>query len=100
MKLKAGARLRSAVGTAEVIVVKSTDDDVDLCCAGAPMLMLAESVPTTSPATTGVELQIGKRYVYPEIELEVLCTKAGPGPLSVGDAPLVIKDAKPLPASD
>jgi hypothetical protein len=30
----------------------------------------------------------------------VLVTKAGKGTLSVGETPLVIKEAKPLPASD
>jgi len=30
----------------------------------------------------------------------VLCTKPGDGSLSVGDEPLQVKEAKPLPASD
>ena len=36
----------------------------------------------------------------PELGLEVLCTKGGDGALSVGDAPLLVKGAKPLPSSD
>jgi hypothetical protein len=42
---------------------------------------------------------MGKRYVD-ESGAEVLVTKAGAGTLSIGDVPLSIKEAKPLPASD
>jgi hypothetical protein len=41
---------------------------------------------------------LGKRYVHED--LEVLCTKAGKGSLSVGGVRLPLKEAKPLPASD
>jgi hypothetical protein len=43
---------------------------------------------------------VGKRYVDPDESIEVLCTKAGAGSLSIGDAALAVKGAKPLPASD
>ncbi|MDT5067852.1 MAG: hypothetical protein QOK02_4007, partial [Mycobacterium sp.] len=43
--------------------------------------------------------KMGKRYVD-EGDAEVLVTKAGAGSLSVGATALVIKEAKPLPASD
>jgi hypothetical protein len=43
---------------------------------------------------------LGKRYTDDDGTLEVLCTKAGPSSLSLGDAPLDIKEAKPLPSSD
>jgi hypothetical protein len=42
---------------------------------------------------------MGKRYVD-DAGAEVLVTKAGTGTLSIGTVPLVIKEAKPLPASD
>ena len=42
---------------------------------------------------------MGKRYVD-EANAEVLVTKAGVGTLSVGTTALVLKEAKPLPASD
>jgi hypothetical protein len=42
---------------------------------------------------------MGKRYVD-EGGAEVLVTKAGAGSLSVGATTLVLKEAKPLPASD
>jgi hypothetical protein len=43
---------------------------------------------------------LGKRYADEAIGLEVLCTKAGQGSLSVGDTALAVKEAKPLPSSD
>jgi hypothetical protein len=44
---------------------------------------------------------LGKRYSADADEkFEVLVTKAGEGALANGDAPLTIKQAKPLPASD
>ena len=43
---------------------------------------------------------MGKRYAEDELGLELLCTQPGAGTLAVGDAPLPIKGAKPLPSSD
>jgi hypothetical protein len=43
---------------------------------------------------------LGKRYTDEAGTLELLCTKGGPSALSVGDTPLQLKDAKPLPSSD
>lgn len=103
MELKAGTRLRSAADTTEVIVVKAAAGaDVDLRCGGHPMVAQA------ADATDGLEpdaafaegTAVGKRYTDEAGELEVLCTKAGAGSLSVGDQALQLKDAKPLPSSD
>jgi hypothetical protein len=44
--------------------------------------------------------QIGKRYADETTGLEVLCTKAGSGSLSIGDTPLEVRGARLLPASD
>lgn len=64
------------------------------------MLLDAEidSAATLDPqfATSSV---MGKRYVD-ATGAEVLVTKAGAGTLTVGSTPLVLKAAKPLPASD
>jgi hypothetical protein len=43
---------------------------------------------------------LGKRYVHEAAGLEVLCTKAGDGSLTVAGELLPQKDAKPLPSSD
>lgn len=102
MKLKAGSRVKSAVCTTEVMVIQAPDADLDVRCGGAPMLAIGEQVPAGgSPAASASGgTQIGKRYVGLENKLELLCTKPGKGSLALGDAPLALKEAKPLPASD
>ncbi len=102
MKLKAGTRVKSAVCTTEDMVIQAPDADVDVRCGGAPMLALSEqAAPGGSVAASASGgTQIGKRYVNAEADLELLCTKPGKGSLGVGDALLVLKEAKPLPASD
>ncbi len=102
MELKPGSRWRSAVCDTEVIVVRAPSGPVDLRCGGHPVL------PQGEEATAGGALDeahsngtpMGKRYADPESGLELLCTKAGAGSLSLGDTPMALKDAKPLPASD
>ena len=96
--LKPGARLRSRTDTTEVVVVRG-NHEIDLRCGGAPMVAADGGAPDGTPAV-GLDAgtQLGKRYATDDIEL--LCTKAGPGSLSVGDTPIGIKDPKPLPASD
>ncbi len=98
--LKPGARLRSVTCTTEVVVVRVGGED--LRCGGQPMAEAGSpGSPGADPAAgfdSGTEL--GKRYTDEESGLEVLCTKAGAGSLSLGDTLLVIKGAKPLPSSD
>ena len=104
MELRAGLRLRSATCSTEVIVVRADgDDDVDLRCGGEPMVGFEGSPATASTAPAGAPgggSLLGKRYVDADGTLEILCTKAGSGALSVGDTPLTLKEAKPLPSSD
>jgi len=100
--LKPGTRLRSAVCTTEVMVVRAPKEDVDAHCGGAPLLPIAEQRDESlSPAEshTGGS-QMGKRYVSAGDDLEILCNKPGAGSLSVGDEPMTLKGAKPLPSSD
>ncbi len=101
MQLKPGIRLRSAVSEVELVVIKAPEGDVDLRCGG---VALVEAQPGASSAGKDSELEgsvaLGKRYVDAEETLEVLCTKPGAGNLSVGDQPLELKSAKPLPSSD
>jgi hypothetical protein len=97
--IKNGSRLQSQVDDTQVIVVRSTDSLDDLRCGGAPMVPLesersGELDPQFSDGTA-----MGKRYVD-ETGAEVLVTKAGAGTLCVGETPLMLKEAKPLPASD
>lgn len=82
-------------------MVKAPSFEIDLRCGGAPVIGPDEE----RPASDGPAAQhssgtlIGKRYTD-GAELEVLCSKAGSGSLSVGDTKLEIKGAKPLPSSD
>ena len=102
MKLKAGSRVKSAVCTTEVMVIQAPDADLNLRCGGAPMLPIGEPAPPggSVAASAAAGAQIGKRYVNAEGKLELLCTKPGKGSLAVGDVALLLKEAKPLPASD
>jgi hypothetical protein len=102
MQLRPGLKLHSAVCDAQVVVVRAPAAEVDLGCGGAPMVPDGEAPPAgaTLDATLGDPAQLGKRYEEPEVGLELLCTKAGAGALTCNGAPLALKGAKPLPASD
>lgn len=100
-ELKPGSRWASAVCDTEVIVVKAGASGLTLECGGHPM------VATGTPKPEGLTMDgerssgtpVGKRFEH-ESGLEVLCTKAGAGTLSVDGAILPLKESKPLPASD
>ena len=102
MQLKPGTRLRSAAGSTEVVVVRAPADDVDLRCGGHPMLAMSEQPPDGLAVAVGFDdgSQVGKRYADDAVGIELLCTKAGLGSLSLGADPLALKGAKPLPSSD
>jgi hypothetical protein len=102
MLLKAGSRLKSAVCDTEVIVVRAPSEDTDLRCGGVAMLDFADERPpggAVDPAHGGGTL-LGKRYADESVGIELLCTKPGDGSLSIAEQPLLVKEAKPLPASD
>lgn len=102
MALKAGARFRSAVCDTQVMVIKAPPGEHVLQCGGADMLGGTATAPAgvaLDPAQAG-ETLIGKRYVNADESLELLCTKGGKGGLTLGGAPLEIKQAKQLPSSD
>jgi hypothetical protein len=99
--IKNGTRLQSQVCDTQVIVVKTAESLEDLRCGGQPMLPLdaERSADATPDPAFSDGSTMGKRYVD-DGGAEVLVTKAGAGSLSVGATPLVLKEAKPLPASD
>jgi hypothetical protein len=100
--LKPGTRLKSAVCTAEVMVIAAPKHDVALTCGGAAMCELSAQPPAGAaldPSAVG-GTQLGKRYVNAAGDLELLCTKPGQGALAADGAALAIKGAKPLPSSD
>ena len=100
--IKPGARYRSAVCDAEVIVIKTPTADADLRCGGVDMIPIGTAPPDGATPKPGFDsgTQLGKRYTDAKGELELLCTKPGTGSLSIGEDLLEIKAAKPLPSSD
>lgn len=77
-------------------------DPVVLGCGGSDMVPDGDATKPDGPPEDALAngTMLGKRYASAEIGIEVLCVKAGPGTLTVNGAPLAVKDAKPLPASD
>ena len=99
MELKPGLRLESATDDTNVVVVKGAGE-FDLRCGGAPMRELGSGGDRVAASSDGDGTLLGKRYADEEVGLELLCTQAGAGALTLGDAPLLVKGAKPLPSSD
>lgn len=98
--IKPGAQLASATCTTRVVVVRAPADRQPLIeCGGRPM---APATPGAKPAPAGPDAAtlLGKRYVDEADTVELLCTSSGAGTLSCDGAPMMIKAAKPLPASD
>lgn len=102
MELKPGSRWKSAVCTAEVVIVRPPSSPVQLECGGQPMVAFgAERPEGLSPAADRAEgVKMGKRYVDDATGLEALVSKAGDGSLSIDGKPLALKEAKALPSSD
>jgi hypothetical protein len=97
MALKAGARFKSAVSDAQVMVIKAPPGEFELACGGVPMVGPNDAV---QPGSPDGETLIGKRYVNADESLELLCTKGGKGALALDGVALEIKQAKQLPSSD
>jgi hypothetical protein len=97
-----GTRLRSQVCVTEVIVVRAGEGTVELTCGGARMIALGEQPDGMELASSlAAGSQIGKRYyAVADESFEVLVTKGGEGTLADGSEPLLVRQAKPLPASD
>ena len=101
MMLRPGLKLHSAVCDAQVVVVKAPADAVEIGCGGAPMLEDGQAGDGASlDSSLGDGPQLGKRYADDELGLELLCTRAGTGALTVDGRLLLLKGAKPLPSSD
>lgn len=102
MELRPGLRLESATCDTQVVVVKAPKDvsDVDVRCGGQPMREIGAGGDRLPLTGEGDATLLGKRYADDDLGLELLCTQGGAGALSVGDASLLVKGAKPLPSSD
>lgn len=101
MELRPGMKLFSTVCDAQVVVVKAPSGPVDVACGGAPMVEADPGGASGTPdASLGEGPALGKRYADDELGLELLCSRAGEGALTVNGTPLLLKGAKPLPSSD
>lgn len=101
MELNAGSRWKSQVCETEVVVVRPPDSPRVLSCGGAEMVPHdAESGKHTLDPSQAEGTQLGKRYADESSGIEILCTKAGAGTLTLDGERLEIKGAKPLPSSD
>jgi len=102
--LRPGEQLASTVCTTRVAVIRVQGSPL-IACGGEPMVPAASARP---PAANGADVAdvadaatlIGKRYVDAAETVELLCTSSGAGALSCDGAPMTVKAAKPLPASD
>lgn len=103
MTPRIGMMLASTVDSTSVVVVRWSAGDQEVTCGGRPMVDPTQGDPVLlgppdPELSTGTLL--GKRYAAEDGTVELLCTKPGTGTLAVGGLPLVVKSAKPLPASD
>lgn len=100
--LRPGDQLASTVCGTRVVVIRApgaAQPQPQLACGGS-LLVAAADVPPAKPGPVGTTTLIGKRYVDTTGTLELLCTASGAGELTCDGAPMALKAAKPLPASD
>jgi hypothetical protein len=102
MELKPGSRWKSAVCDGEFVVVRPPKGGGALSCGGQPVVPHAAEKPAGgSPAADASGgTQLGKRYTDEESGVVVLASKGGAGSLAIDGRPLVLQEAKKLPASD
>jgi len=104
--LRPGDQLAAAGSAARVVVVRAPSAARPvIACGGSPMVPATAGAPRPpAPRSSSAEAEpgtlIGKRYVNADETLELLCVSSGAGALSCDGAPMSIKAAKPLPASD
>jgi hypothetical protein len=95
-----GDQLASTACTAKVVVIRvPAGSSPVIACGGEPMVPALGASSAASGGADAVTL-IGKRYVDATETVELLCTSSGAGALSCDGAPMTVKAAKPLPASD
>ncbi|MCD2113519.1 hypothetical protein LQ384_20620 [Rhodococcus rhodochrous] len=102
MQVRSGQRYVSAVCATSIVVVKGPSSDIDLKCGGTAMVAAGTDVDSRPGPAAGYDQGtiIGKRYWDEKTGLEVVCTSAGPGSLSLGDRVLPERPPQPLPSSD
>ena len=71
--LKSGMLLRSAVCSAEIMVIRGAAEAVEITCGGAPMLAAGESGSAELDPGASQGTLIGKRYIDAAERFELLC---------------------------
>ncbi|MHC5257782.1 hypothetical protein ACYSUO_07850 [Streptomyces sp. UC4497] len=100
-ELRPGLQLASAASGVRVIVIRAPAGHAPVLTCGGEPLVPADTAPRGSGSPGGEpDTLIGKRYVDPQDTLELLCTASGAGALACDGAPMTVKAAKALPASD
>ena len=102
MELKPGSRWKSAVCDTEVVVVRPPKTPAALEIGGHPVIAHSAAKPDglALSADHSGGSAAGKRYTDAETGIEVLCTKAGAGSVSVDGRAIGAAEAKKLPSSD
>jgi hypothetical protein len=99
--VRPGDQLASTVSSTRVIVIRApAAGSPQITCAGVPMIPAANAEPAPAEDGAATQTLIGKRYVNSANTVELLCTSSGAGELGCDGAPMTIKAAKALPASD
>jgi hypothetical protein len=98
--LKPGEHLYGSQCLTEMIVLKAPGGDVVVACGGEATSSKKASVPAVAPTPGAIPTLLGKRYADDELGIELLCVKGCAEQLSVNGVPLLVREAKPLPASD
>ena len=100
--LKPGLRLRSAVCSTEVMVIRAPSLEAEITCGGVAMFGMTDAASGGGAIVPGqgAGTLVGKRYVDALDRVEVLCTRGGDGSLSLDGESMQVKQAKALPSSD
>lgn len=99
LQLKPGQRLFSVACDGEYMVIRGAGES-DLCCGGHGLVESAADIKSAVIAGHDQGGLIGKRYVDKTGDVELLCTRAGLGSLSIAGISMDVKEAQSLPSSD
>lgn len=95
--MKPGSRIKSNTCDTEVVIIKHTGGTLQ--CGGVEMSEAGGGGADLDTDHSGGTV-MGKRYVDAAGTVELLCVKPGKGSLALDGVALLLKEAKPLPASD
>jgi hypothetical protein len=100
---KPGTKLRCSSCPTEVVVIRGPEKDVSLTCGEGPLVGDADAAMASiqNEAHSGdAKVLLGKRYASAEVGIELLCAKAGVGPLACDGIELEVRAPQALPSSD